>query len=589
MTQHEQAMAYYEAGDYEAALDAFELALEAGEESAALWRDVGRTHIQLEDWESAEAALDEATALDERDAQAWYAKGNVYQATGDMATALKAYETALVFEPDWALPWLAKGAIYLAMPDRGEDGLRHLKRALHLDAGKVARHVFALFAQLPPMPFLSYRLIRDQMMPWAYQQHEDYVRHTFELAQPLRAFLSAYKRETHASSFAAGLLHFYLGDPERALRAFSEMETTQERVGELQLLYYKLQASYGFAEDDEADMERALVLAAAYLPPEQGGGWGLFKKKKAVEAPPLAASEWEACYYAGLIYVENDQLDEALRCFERIEGDYLPALYQAMWVYEEKVNTKKKKEKAVALLQREAENPEFSVDYPVHELSLEQGQFDTQMRFCMRYQELAEAIELLHFYAEFEADGQEVALPSQQPAVFERWTMSEELHAKIEEESTALLKGKLHQNKEAIEPSPPSPADATAEADWYQALGKWLESSEASDEQAYLHLNALTLQSPLQADLKIALDAYTFCRAGRAADWPKALAEGAPFGTGIGLGRYLGEAYGLSDESWESWSEAALQVRAYVSSLDDDSALAWEVYQAAVWEAEEEE
>jgi tetratricopeptide (TPR) repeat protein len=588
MTHHEQALAHYEAGDYEAALDAFELALEAEEESAALWRDVGRTHIQLEDWESAEAALDEATALDERDAQAWYAKGNVYQATGDAATALKAYETALVFEPDWALPWLAKGAIYLTMPDRGEDGLRHLKRALHLDAGKTARHMFAIFTQLPPMPFLSYRLIRDYMMPWGYQQHEDYVRHTFELAQPLRAFLSAYERLGDADSFTIGLLHFYLGDPEFARKAFDKVDPTQQEISELQLLYYGIQASYGFAEDDELDMDRALELAAQYLPQEQSSGWGLFKKKKAVEAPPLAASEWEACYYAGLIYVENDQLDEALRCFERIEEDYLPALYQAMWVYEEKVNTKKKKEKAVALLAREAENPAFSVDYPVHELSLERGQFDKQMRFCMRYQELAEAIELLHFYAEFEADGQEVALPSQQPAVFERWTMSEELHAKIQEDSFAQLKEKLQQQKEAIEPPPPSPADAAAEADWYQALGQWLESSEASDEQAYLHLNALMLQSPLPADLKIALDAYVFCRGGRVADWPKAIVEGAPFGTGIGMGRYLGEAYGLSDESWESWSEAAGSVWAYASGLDDSS-VAWEKYQAAVLEFGEEE
>ncbi|NBC07535.1 MAG: tetratricopeptide repeat protein, partial [Bacteroidetes bacterium] len=144
MTHHEQAMAHYEAGDYDAALDAFEQALEAGEDSAALWRNVGRTHIQLEDWASAEAALDEATALDEQDAQAWYAKGNVYQAKGDTATALKAYETALVFDPEWGLPWLAKGALCLAMPNRGEDGLRYLKRALHLDAAKAAPHAFAI-------------------------------------------------------------------------------------------------------------------------------------------------------------------------------------------------------------------------------------------------------------------------------------------------------------------------------------------------------------------------------------------------------------------------------------------------------------
>lgn len=588
MTHHEEAMAHYEAGDYEAALDAFEQALEAEEESAALWRDVGRTHIQLEDWESAEAALDEATALDEQDAQAWYAKGNVYQAKGDTETALKAYETALVFDPEWGLPWLAKGALCLAMPNRGEDGLRYLKRALHLDPAKAAPHAFPIFAQLPPLPFLSFRLIRDQMIPWAYQQHADYVRHSFEMAQPLRAFLSAYERQEGASYFTIGLLHYYLGDPAAAMQAFGQVDPAQEGVGALPLLYYKIQACYGFAEDDEAYLEKALDKAAAYLPPEQSGGWGLFKKKKkAADVPPLPESEWEACYYAGMVYIEHDQLDEALRCFERIEADYLPALYQAMWVYEEKMNTKKKKEKGLALLERESAQPQFSQGCPQQELQLGGGQFETQMQFNMRYEELAEAIDLLHFFAEFETEEQEVELPRQQPPLYERWTMGEALRTRIEQEALAQLHQQLDEDKEDLTPPPPKPAEADAETVWYQQLGEWLEQSEASDRQALLHLNALTLRSPLPADQKMALDAYVFCRGGRAADWPAAVAEGYPFGTGIGIGRYLGDDWGTADEDWEAWSPAAQQVWAYASGLAA-SPVEWEVFQREAWLSEEE-
>lgn len=588
MTHHEQAMAQYEAGDYEAALDAFEQALDASEASAALWRDVGRTHIQLEDWESAKAALDEATAMDERDAQAWYAKGNVYQATGDVETALKAYETALLFDPEWGLPWLAKAALSLSIPQRAEDGLRYLKRALHLDAAKAAPHAFAILAQLPPLPFLSYRLIRDQMAPWAYLPHADYVRHTFEMAQPLRAFLSAYEQQKATSHFTVGLLQYYLGDPAAALQAFKAVEAEQEKVSKLQLLYYKIQACYGFAADDEAFLEQALAIAGHYLPPEQSGAWGLFKKKKAAEVPPLPAEEWETCYYAGLVYIENDQLDEALRCFERIEADYLPALYQAMWVYEEKVNTKKKKEKGLALLARESAHPEFSQGCTTQDLTLEAGRFEAQMQFNMRYEELSEAIELLHFFAEFEVDDQEVELPREQPPLYERCTMSDELCARVEQETKAGLQAKIDEDREAITPPPPDPAQAASEEAWYQQLGAWLEQSEADDRQALLHLNALTLQKPLPAEHKIALDGYVFCRGGRAADWPVAIAEGYPFGTGIGMGRYLGDNWGLSGEEWEQWTVAAQRIWPYSQGFAS-MRINFAAYNAGVQELEEEE
>ena len=78
------------------------------------------------------------------------------------------------------------------------------------------------------------------------------------------------------------------------------------------------------------------------------------------------------------------------------------------------------------------------------------------------------------------------------------------------------------------------------------------------------------------------------CRGGRAADWPAAVAEGCPFGTGIGIGRYLGDDWGTADEDWEAWSPAAQQVWAYASGLAA-SPVQWEVFQREVWLAEEEE
>jgi len=567
MTHYEQGVAHYQAKRYEAALDAFDEALEAGEESAELWRDAGRAHAQLEDWEAADEAYERAIELNESDPLTWYGKGNVFQATGDADMALKAYETALLFDANWALPWLAKGAILLSTAGRGEEGLRCLRRAEQLDGPEMAVHCFQLFAQLPPFPFFSYRIVRDYMLPWQYADWKDYAEQSLSNAQPLRTYLSWYQQQTQASPFVAGLAHYLMGDPAPALRHFKESETGDKLQNTLQLTYYQVQACWAFAEPDDQYLDRALQAAAHFLPAEKGG-WQLWKKKKKQpDAPPLPPEEWEACYYAGMVFIENDELDKALRCFERIEQDYLPALYMGLWVCEEKVNTKKKNQKAEAILQREAEQPSFIESAPQAELTLDPHRFAQQIQAAMRYEELSEALELLHFYADFEGKEAEVLLPRQEPAIHQRWSMSPAVRQEIEQlqrqQLRAALEEQLPENNPLTEISRMEQAEER-----FEQLGQWLEGNEFDSEQALRLITALHLQAPLREEHKLMLDLYAFAKNGQVEHLPDALFKGAPLGNGAGVGRPLGEQWGLSGNAAVELSEKAQKAWDYLQEAE---------------------
>lgn len=430
---YEQGKALHDQADYEAALEAFGAAIELDEADAELWYAVARASYQLKDYDQAAEAGQRAVELDEEHAAAWNGLGAALLAQGRATEAMDAYRKAIRLDRSNPAPWTGLGAIYFQGLQQPQEGARYFHRAEHLGRAAVAENCFHVFSQLPAYPFFSFRMIRSYMRPEQYSQWEDYLRQTFADAAPLKTYLAGLEVQVHQGQgpqeaqwlFGQGLLHLLMGDPAPALAYFDRSQALSPET-DLMTAYYQLQACWDFVAPVSAYLKPALAKAKAYLPPAQSGSWSFWKKKP--EAPPLSPDDILPCYYAGLIFAENDEMDKSLQCFERIERDFLPAAYLAMWACEEMVLPKKKKEKALYLLEQEAAQPQFSIGLQPAELSLDAGDFPAQFLHTARYLELAEAIEQLHFFAEFEDSSLDIEVlgSTDNPPFHLLWSLREE-------------------------------------------------------------------------------------------------------------------------------------------------------------------
>lgn len=440
---YEKGKEHLEAEAYEAAEEQFGQALELEPEWAKAWHGLGRLYFRQEKYEEAIDAFQQAAALEEENPGYWLSLGRGYAYAGQPQEALEAYQQSIKLNREAAAPWNGLGVLYFEALGKPQNGIQCFRRTEYLSKGEFAGNFFAAFAQLPPFPFFSYRITRDYMPAEDYGKWKGYLQHTFETALPLSAYLNWLdkKREKGGLPEARwhkllGLANYYMGDPAVALEHFTRSLEKQTRPG-LMASYYQILACWDFLEPDAPYLESALEQAAAYLPPEQSG-WKFWQKKEEVE--PLHGAGLEQCYYAGLLFVENDEMDKALQCFERIEQDFLPAAYQAFWCCEEMVLPKKKKEKGAFLLEQEAQHQQFVNGLQVQLLPLDGKELMKPFRYAARYLELEEAIERLHLYAEFEGAPQEYEIQNsrEQPAFYELWQLAPE---DMEQAAALLVEG----------------------------------------------------------------------------------------------------------------------------------------------------
>jgi len=462
----EQGTAHSEAGNYEAAEEAYAGAIELEPEWAEPWHSLGGLYLTQEKYEEAIEAYEQATALDEENAGYWNSLARAYALAKQVEQAREAYQQAIKLGRQDPAPWNGLGVLYFEALGKPQNGVQCFQRAEYLGKGQFAGNLFAAFAQLPPYPFFSYRICRDYMPAEDYENRKGYLRNTLETALPLAACLNWLEKKQEKGRLPdaqwhklLGLANYYMGDPSAALEQLAKSQAKGQKP-DLMISYYQLLACWDFLEADAPYLAPALERAAAFLPPEQSG-WKFWQKKE--EAPLLPVRDIEQCYYAGLIFVEQDEMEKALQCFERIERSFLPAAYQAFWCCEEMVLPKKKKEKGEYLLEQEARQQAFVNGLAPLQLDLGGGSFWGSFLQAVRYSELEEPIERLHIYAEFEGTPQEYEIQNsrEQPAFHQLWQFSPEdweraaglLLEGLEKEAfrgqvEAYLKGEMGGNEE---------------------------------------------------------------------------------------------------------------------------------------------
>ena len=445
----EFAAAFYELGkvfyyqqQYGKVIENCQKAIQLDPNFAGAWNGLGNVYTDQKQYSKAFEAYYKAIRLHQEYADAWNGLGNVFKAQEQYGKAIEVYQQAIQFNPEYADAWNGLGIISY-MQQEGSEAGRYYLRAEILGHEAFSSNYFVVFSGLTTHPFFSYRIIQDYLFPEQYLEWKEYIQATLQNATPLKAYITWHSLRAEYGGLLEtqwllwlGLLNYFMGDPSVALQYLIKSQELKEEL-DLMLSYYQLECCWDFHEPDEPYMAPALEKAEIYLP-EQSSGWPFWKKKE--ELPMLSEEEAIQCYYAGMIFIHNDELEKALLCFERIERQFLPAAYQALWCCEELVKAKKKKEKAVYILEQELHRPEFTKGIKSVFLDLDETDFVSPFLHVARYFELTEAIEVLHDYVEYGGNphGYKVESSKSQPYFHQLWKIRPEdwrrINARILEE-----------------------------------------------------------------------------------------------------------------------------------------------------------
>lgn len=507
----EQGQTALKQNDLPAAREAFDAAIEQEETNAPAWHGLGLVLLREGELDQALECFEYAAGENENLTPPWTALGHLAASLDEEQRAALFYKNAIQHNAQDPDPWNGLGILYAGKLGKPQEAVRCFLRAEHLGGGRHINNTVLLFSQLPPYPFFSYRIIRDYMPPAAYPKWAEFRKVTLEEALPLRAWLDWQSLKIANGQPAPdkwemwqGIIHFLMGDPATALTYLDKAQSEKTET-DLMIAYYQIQCAFDFVQAEAPYLEAALSVAEKYVPKVKSSGWGPFAKKK-IEASPLSPAEREACYYAGLIFVENDDLKKALLCFERLEAEFPSAAYQALWLTEELVLPKKKKEKAEALLAREAEGRMFTDGISVFPLAADVDAFLRHLTYVNRYLELADAIDILHYHADFEGNPHdfEILMGKDQRPFYLLWEWTDEDRNRM----IADLQSFFHQHVETTLAEPLAGLNAAGHPSLETALAAAIGSNRLTADTTPLITAYFQYREKLEARSRRLLDLY---------------------------------------------------------------------------------
>lgn len=281
------------------------------------------------------------------------------------------------------------------------------------------------------------------------------------------------------------MIHYFMGDPSVALKYMDQSQGEEDGIN-LMIAYYQLQACYDFHEPEAPYLKPALERAATYLQPKP-----TFWQRISGGAQRLDTEGILQCYYAGQIFVFIEEYEKALICFERVEKQYLPAAYMAVWMCKLLKNYNRRAKKVKALLKREVKERRFTEGLSYVYLDLDEPQFWKPFFHVAQYFELIEAIADFRYAAKGEKTGKKlrIANPKAQPYYHQLWQIRPEdqrrINERILEELNYRAFDKLFEDK--LEPAVQSAPKVTEEM-----VEKRLEQYEGTElRAAFYHLQRM--------------------------------------------------------------------------------------------------
>jgi tetratricopeptide (TPR) repeat protein len=135
----EQASLFIDFEEYEAAIDAYDKALEIRPDDDHVWHTHGNLHDVLGRKEEAIASYDKALEIKPDDDHVWYDRGNSHDVLGRKEEAIASYDKALEIRPDFDPAWNNRGYSLHGL-GRKEEAIASYDKALEIRPG--SHHAF---------------------------------------------------------------------------------------------------------------------------------------------------------------------------------------------------------------------------------------------------------------------------------------------------------------------------------------------------------------------------------------------------------------------------------------------------------------
>ena len=305
----EKGNSYFEKGDYEKAIMAYEKAIERNPEDAGAYKNLGITHTRRGDYERAITAYEIAIERNPEDAKAYFNLGYNYGERGDYEKAITAYEKAIELNPEDAEAYFNLGYNYGERGDY-EKAIMAYEKAIELN---------------PEYANAYYNL------GYIYSERGDYEKAitAYEKAIELNP-------EDAEAYFNLGYNYGERGDYEKAIMAY-------EKAIELNPEYANAYYNLGYIYSERGDYEKAIT---AY--------------EKAIELNPEYA---EAYNSLGNTHTNRGDYERAITAYEKaieLNPEYANAYYNLGYIYSERGDY----EKAITAYEKAIElNPEYAEAY----------------------------------------------------------------------------------------------------------------------------------------------------------------------------------------------------------------------------------
>ena len=137
-----QGINAYKSENYEAAIEKFEKAIEAGvteDEPGRIYTVLGNAYDKLGQFDHAITAHRKAIEINPGDYKAWVSLGIDYRHVGELDEAEKCYMEALDLEPEYAELHASLGVLYIVKNEL-QKAIEALEKAIALDANLAAAH-----------------------------------------------------------------------------------------------------------------------------------------------------------------------------------------------------------------------------------------------------------------------------------------------------------------------------------------------------------------------------------------------------------------------------------------------------------------
>lgn len=355
-------------------------AVELDPDDAEACGKLGAVLFDQDDLDGAEQAFRTAIELDPKDAFPWNGLGNVLRDRGDLDGAEQAYRTAIELDPKYALPW-SNMAWLEQKRDGGPLVTAYLRRHVYLDGFlKYPRTRQAVFNELvdkTPHPIFVLKitehlshLLLSQQWSTALDQAQ------LAVAKPLSILNILKDDESLESLFLRGLILFRFGDIWDDTFDVINDKYEENLLGQYYLLVFLSSLVMDTGPSEEEAQEYAL-------------------------SAENESSDAEQLFVAGLIFRFCEKDDHAANCWLKA-GKHLASQYLLMLLRHDQENVNARDGLISEILKEENQRLKngqvgfLRGQQLIDDIDFETEQEREQIVKCLRYDEVAFAVETLH-------------------------------------------------------------------------------------------------------------------------------------------------------------------------------------------------